>query len=83
MSDNANMSEEPLPGWLRFEVEGSKPYFKTPVPRTIIRNARMLEDYLKKEHEKGRLQEVSGSEFSFKRRLGLKKKSKSNYVSSP
>ena len=66
------VTEEPLPGWLRFEIEGQKPWFKTPVPRTVIRDATKLQDYLEKEHAKGRMCGVNGEEFSFKRRF-LKK----------
>ena len=67
-------ADEPLPGWLRFEVEGQKPWFKTPVPRTVIRDGIKLQDYLEKEHSNGRMLEISGKEFSFKRRLGLRQK---------
>ena len=66
------ITEEPLPGWLRCETEGQKPWFKTPVPRTVIRDATKLHDYLEKEHANGRLLSVNGEEFSFKRRF-LKK----------
>ena len=66
------VTEEPLPGWLRYEIEGQKPWFKTPVPRTVIRDATKLQDYLEKEHAKGRMCGVNGEEFSFKRRF-LKK----------
>ena len=65
-------SDEPLPGWKRIEVEGKKTWYKSPIPRTIIRNNRMLMEYLTKEHRHNRLLEVDGSEFSFKRRYGLK-----------
>ena len=68
------VGEEPLPGWLRIETEGQKPYYKSPFPRTVIRTAAMLKEFLKKEHASGRMREVNGSEFSFKRRLGLKMK---------
>ena len=83
MSEKVHVTEEPLKGWLRFEVEGSKPWFKTPVPRTVIRNARMLAEFLKKEHDKKRMLEVTGSEFSFKRRLGLRKGSQVSCEASP
>ena len=68
------VSDEPLPGWLRFEVEGQKPWFKTPVPRTVIRDRTKLQDYLEKEHRSGRMLEIDGKEFSFKRRFGLRSK---------
>ena len=68
------VTEEPLPGWLRYEVEGEKPWFKTPVPRTVIRDAIKLQDFLEKEHSHGRMLQVDGEEFSFKRRFGLQKK---------
>ena len=68
------VTEEPLPGWLRFETEGDKPWFKTPVPRTVIRDASKLQSFLGREHQHGRMLDVDGSEFSFKRRLGLQKK---------
>ena len=71
----AVVTEEPLPGWLRFEVEGQKPWFKTPIPRTVIRDGTKLDNYLDKEHKNGRMMEIDGKEFSFKRRLGLKSKS--------
>ena len=66
------VTDEPLPGWLRCEVPGQKPYYKTPFPRTVIRSAAMLKDFLEKEHASGRFEEISGAEFTFKRRLGLK-----------
>ena len=68
------VTEEPVPGWLRYEVEGKKPWFKTPVPRTVIRDAIKLQDFLEKEHSNGRMLQVDGKEFSFKRRFGLQKK---------
>ena len=68
------VTEEPLPGWLRFEQEGQKPYYKSPFPRTVMRAAAMMKDFLDKEHLDRRMTDVEGSEFSFKRRLGLKKK---------
>ena len=77
-----SITEEPLPGWQRFEVEGQKPWFKTPVPRTVIRDAKKLQNFLDKEHQQGRMLNVNGSEFSFKRRLGLLKKSGASSSSS-
>ena len=71
------ITEEPLPGWLRFEAEGGRPWFKTPVPRIVIRDASKLKCFLEKEHSHGRLLEIDGSEFSFKRRYGLRKKTAS------
>ena len=71
------VSEEPLPGWQRLEVEGEKPWFKTPIPRTVISSAAKLQDFLEKEHDVGRMLEIDGREFSFKRKLGLRKKSTS------
>ena len=68
------VTEEPRPGWQRYEVEGAKPWFKTPVPRTVIRDAAKLEDFLEKEHGHGRMIDITGSEFSFKRRFGLRQK---------
>lgn len=68
------VTEEPLPGWLRFEPEGGRVWFKTPVPRTVIRDASMLKKFLEKEHAQNRMLDVDGSAFSFKRRLGLKQK---------
>ena len=77
-------SEEPHPGWLRYEVEGSTPYYKSPVPRTVLRSARKLAQYLDIEHKKGNLLNVAVSDFSFKRRLGLKssKRGLTSYVAS-
>ena len=60
--------EEPYPGWQRFEVAEKRPYYKTPVPRTVIRSAAMLKEFLAKENEAGRMVEVDISKFSFKRR---------------
>ena len=71
-TEKSYTTEEPMPGWIRIEVEGSKPWYKTPIPRTVIRNKRMLMDYLAREHKHDRLLEVDGSEFSFKRRYGLR-----------
>ena len=68
------ITEEPLPGWLRFESEGDKPWFKTPVPRTVIRDTSKLQSFLEKEHRLGRMLEIDGSQFSFKRRFGLRNK---------
>ena len=50
------------------------PWFKSPVPRTVIRTSTMLKEYLDKEHKKNRMLDVDGSEFSFKRRYGLQEK---------
>ena len=68
------ISDEPASGWLRFEVEGEKPYFKSPVPRMVIRDRVKLAAYLEKEHAEGRMLDVVEDMFSFKRRLGLKRK---------
>ena len=76
------VSEEPLPGWLRYEISGRKPFYKSPFPRTVIRTTTMLTDFLKKEHASGRMLEVTGAEFSFKRRLGLKEKAGSSFEQS-
>ena len=73
--DSEQVTEEPAPGWLRIEKEGSKPWYKSPVPRTVIRTTRMLQDYLDNEHKQKRQLEVSVNQFSFKRRLGIRKKS--------
>ena len=72
--ENPIRTEEPAAGWLRFEVEGEKPWYKTPVPRTVIRDASKLQDFLEKEHGFGRMIDVDVTMFSFKRRLGLRKK---------
>ena len=66
--------EEPYPGWLRIEKEGEKPFYKSPFPRTVLRNASMLRDYLAKERTAGRMKNVEEDNFSFKRKYGLKKK---------
>ena len=71
---NPLITEEPVPGWQRHEIQGEKPWYKTPVPRTVIRDAAKLRDFLEKEHGHGRMLDVDGTEFSFKRRLGLRKK---------
>ena len=65
------MTEEPYPGWLRFEIKGEKPYFKAPIPRTVIRDRVKLVNYLTKEQANGRMLEVDEGQFSFKRRFGL------------
>ena len=77
MDESANRVEtqEPHPGWIRCEVEGCKPFYKSPFPRTVIRSAAMLRDFLQKEHEVGRLIDIDERDFSFKRRLGIKNKS--------
>ena len=69
-----HVSEEPLPGWLKVEVEGQKPFYKTPFPRKIIRSAAMLQEYLAKEHLAGRNVSVDTTKFSFKRKYGLRAK---------
>ena len=52
---NPEVSEdEPYVGWLRCEVSGEKPWYKTPFPRTIIRDHKKLLDYLEKEKAKGK-----------------------------
>ena len=68
-------TEEPLPGWLRFEREGEKPWYKTPIPRKVIRTAQMLREFIAKENDEGRMIGIDLSGFSFKRRLGLRIKS--------
>jgi hypothetical protein len=47
------VTEEPYPGWLRTEKEGSRPYYKSPFPRTVIRSGAILRDYLVK-HNRSR-----------------------------
>ena len=69
------VTEEPYPGWLRFEIEGQKPWYKTPVPRIVLRNTNHLREYLRKEQAKEKLLDVNENGFSFKRRLGLRAKS--------
>ena len=73
-SDHDVVTEEPYPGWQRHEVVGQRPYYKTPVPRTVIRSAAMLKEFLKKEQVVGRMIEIEVSRFSFKRRNGIKNK---------
>ena len=72
--------EEPYVGWLRCEVPGEKPFYKTPFPRTVIRDQRKLLDYLEKEKANGKSLDVDPTKFSFKRRLGLKTKKKQKNV---
>ena len=67
------VTEEPHPGWQRFENEGRPPWFKTPPPRTVIRTRSQLKEYLEREHSHDRKLDIDGSQFSFKRRLGLKR----------
>ena len=76
------VTEEPLPGWLRYEIPGKAPFYKSPFPRTVIRTAAMLKEFLRKEHLAGRMKGVDGSEFSFKRRLGLKVKAVPSTITS-
>ena len=76
------ITEEPKPGWIRYEIVGQPPWFKTPVPRKIIRNAKKLKEFLEQEHRMGRMLDVEVSDFSFKRRLGLKRNEPCS-VSSP
>jgi hypothetical protein len=68
-------TEEPFPGWLRVEVEGRKPSYRSPFPRTTITSAAKLGEFLEKEQSGGRMLDVDVSQFSFKRRMGLKKRS--------
>ena len=53
------VTEEPYSGWLRYEIEGQRPWFKTPVPRIVIRNTGHLQEYLRKEHDKGNLLDIN------------------------
>ena len=69
-------NDEPAQGWQRVEICGEKPYFKSPVPRTIIRDRVKLKEFLNKEHIAGRMRDVHENMFSFKRKLGLKRKGK-------
>ena len=69
------VTEEPYPGWLRYEVEGEKPWYRSPVPRTTIRNVGHLSEYLRKEQARNNMLDVSVSGFSFKRRFGLRTRS--------
>jgi len=68
------VTEEPVPGWLRIEKEGSEPWYKSPAPKTVIRTPRMLKDYLDKEHSLGKQLDVSENKFTFKRMFGGRKK---------
>ena len=63
-----HVSDEPFPGWLKVEVEGQKPFYKTPFPRTIIRSGAMLKEYLAREQLAGRMDDVEIDKFSFKRK---------------
>ena len=69
------VTEEPFPGWQRLEVAGSKPYYKSPFPRTIISSLAKLKQFIPKEQAAGRLLDVDCNQFSFKRRLGLRQQS--------
>ena len=71
------VTEEPFPGWVRSEVAGSTPCYKSPFPRTTLTSQAKLKQFLAKEHAAGRYLDVNGSEFSFKRRLGLRSRSSS------
>ena len=78
MNSDTEILEEPAAGWLRYERPGEKPWYKSPVPRTVIRNAKILKDFLAKERSQQRCLEIDESLFSFKRRLGLRDKSSSS-----
>ena len=67
-------TEEPYPGWLRIEKDGQRPFYKTPFPRTVLRSAAMLKDFLGKEKAAGRMNEIEEKQFSFKRRHGVQGK---------
>ena len=69
-----HVMEEPFPGWLRVEVEGKKPFYKSPFPRTVIRSAAMLKGFLAKEQAAGRMIGIDDSQFTFKRKYGVKAK---------
>ena len=71
-ASNPVVTEEPFPGWVRSEVAGSTPCYKSPFPRTTLTSQAKLKQFLAKEHAAGRYLDVNGSEFSFKRRLGLR-----------
>ena len=71
------VTEEPFPGWLRIELEGDKPFYKSPFPRTVITSAAKLRGFLEKEHSAGRMEDVNENLFSFKRKLGLRPTSRS------
>ena len=73
MEEFSGGTEEPYPGWQRYEVAGQRPYYKTPVPRTVIRSAAMLKEFLDKEKKVDRMRDVDVSKFSFKRRHGIKR----------
>ena len=51
-------TEEPFPGWLRVEVEGRKPSYRSPFPRTTITSAVKLGEFLEKEQSGGRMLDV-------------------------
>ena len=68
------VTEEPYPGWQRWEVKGSTPYYKSPFPRTTITSMSKLKIFLAKEKGVGRCMNVDFNQFSFKRRLGLRER---------
>ena len=69
-----HVTEEPFPGWIRIERAGEKPFYKSPIPRTVLRSAAMLRDFLSKERAAGRMNEIEEDKFSFKRKHGVKTK---------
>ena len=75
------VTEEPVAGWLRYETPGARPFYKSPVPRTIIRDQKKLDTFLVKEHRQNRMLEITGTEFSFKRRYGLRIRKSSSSMS--
>ena len=71
------VTEEPFPGWQRIEIAGTTPCYKSPFPRTTLTSQAKVKQFLAKEHAAGRYLDVSGGDFSFKRRLGLRSRSTS------
>ena len=72
MDDPEHVVEEPFSGWLRVELQGQKPYYKSPFPRTVLRSGAILRDFLAKEKAAGRMMDIEESKFSFKRKYGVR-----------
>ena len=58
---------EDLPGFLRVQEPGKKVFYRTPFPRRVLQNLRMVEKFLTKEHKEGRLLNLTPSMFTFAR----------------
>ena len=66
------MSKDPrLPGFLRVQEIGKRPYYRSPFPRKVLNGARVVQKFLDKQHADGKLLEVEADMFTFKRERNL------------